>query len=387
MVEKGARHVWLTSRSGRVTDGAKGAIRRMEAMGAKVTVRACDAADASAMRALIDEIEAGPARLKSVLHTAMTLDDALFSTLDADRIRTVLRPKIAGAEVVDRLTRDLKLDLFVVYSSATTLIGNPGQSAYVAANAYLEALMAERRRAGLPGLAMAWGAISDAGYLTRDAKTEALLADRLGGQAITAREALAGLDMALAAGQNGDASALSYAQIDWASAARELAIVRTSLFERLEMPETTAGDGAGADVAALIAGLPEAEARKKIAELLAAETSRILRLPAEEIDPQQPLTEMGFDSLMAVDLRMAAEEKLGLDIPLMSLAGGATLMDISARVWKRVGSEAAEDDSTGDEALDTLVARHVGEDGEIGVDVELAAELQRRAGKNESALN
>ncbi|MEM1315020.1 MAG: type I polyketide synthase, partial [Pseudomonadota bacterium] len=387
MVEKGARHVWLTSRSGRVTEAAKGAIRRMEAMGAKVAIRACDAVDETAMRALIDEIEAGPARLKSVLHTAMTLDDALFATLDPDRIRTVLRPKIAGAEVVDRLTRDLKLDLFVVYSSATTLIGNPGQSAYVAANAYLEALMAERRRAGLPGLAMAWGAISDAGYLTRDAKTEALLADRLGGQAITAREALAGLEMALDAGQNGDASALAYAQIDWASAARELAIVQTPLFQRLEMPEATAADGAGADVAALIAGLPEAEALKKIAELLAAETSRILRLPAEEIDPQQPLTEMGFDSLMAVDLRMAAEEKLGLDIPLMSLAGGATLMDIAARVWKRVGAEAAEDDTTGDEALDTLVARHVGADEDIDVDAALVDELQRRADANESALN
>ncbi|MEO1688225.1 MAG: beta-ketoacyl reductase, partial [Pseudomonadota bacterium] len=359
------------------------------AMGAKVTTRACDAADEGAMRALIDEIEAGPARLRSVLHTAMTLDDALFSTLDADRIRTVLRPKVAGAEVVDRLTRDLKLDLFVVFSSATTLIGNPGQSAYVAANAYLEALMAERRRLGLPGLAMAWGAISDAGYLTRDAKTEALLADRLGGQAITAREALAGLEMALAAGQNGDASGVAYAQIDWASAARELAIVRTPLFERLEMPEAMAGDGGGADVAALIAGLPEAEAMKKIADLLAAETSRILRLPAEEIDPQQPLTEMGFDSLMAVDLRMAAEEKLGLDIPLMSLAGGATLMDIAARVWKRVGAEAAgegAEDGTGDAALDTLVARHVG-DGDEGMDKDLAAELVRRSESNASALN
>lgn len=387
LVEKGARHVWLTSRSGRVTEPAKAAIRRMEAMGAKVTVRACDAADEDATRALIDEIEAGPARLRGVLHTAMTLDDALFANLDAERIRTVLRPKVAGAEVLDRLTRPLKLDLFVVYSSATTLVGNPGQSAYVAANAYLEALMAERRHDGKPGLAVAWGAISDAGYLTRDAKTEALLSDRLGSSAITAREAFQGLEMALAAAPRDDASAIAWAQIDWASAARELAITRTPLFQRLEMPESAASGEAAADLAALVAGLAEAEAVKRIAELLAGETSRILRLPAEEIDPDQPLTEMGFDSLMAVDLRMAAEEKLGIDVPLMSLAGGATLTDIARKVHQRLGGEAAEAGEageSGDAELDSLVAQHVGEDG---VDAEAVAEVRRRAQSATRALN
>jgi len=382
LVERGARHVWLTSRSGRVTDPARAAIRRMEAAGAKVTTRACDAADEAAMRALIDEIEAGPARLRGVLHTAMTLDDALFATLDAERIRTVLRPKLAGAEVLDRLTRGLKLDLFVLYSSATTLIGNPGQSSYVAANAALEALAAERRRLGLPGLAMAWGAISDAGYLTRDARTEALLADRLGGQSITAAEALAGLDLALAAEPGDDASALAYAQIDWSAAARELALVQTPLFRRMRMPEAASAE-ASADLSALIAGLPEAEALAKVAELLAAETSRILRLPAEEIDPRQPLTEMGFDSLMAVDLRMAAEETLGLDIPLMSLAGGATLMDIAARVVKRVGAADAEGD--GDAAA--LAERHLVGDGEGAMGAEAVDEMVRRAEDRATALN
>ncbi|WP_339947401.1 SDR family NAD(P)-dependent oxidoreductase [uncultured Albimonas sp.] len=386
LVERGARHIWLTSRSGRVTEAAKTAIRRMEAMGAKVVTRACDAADETAQKELIDEIEAGPARLRGVLHTAMTLDDALFANLDGERIRTVLRPKIAGAETLDRLTRDLKLDLFVVYSSATTLVGNPGQTAYVAANCYLEALMAERRRAGHPGLAVAWGAISDAGYLTRDAKTGAILSDRLGASAITAREAFQGLEMALAAADPQDASAVSYAQIDWASASRELAITRTPLFARMEMPDASAAGEAALDLAALVAGMTEAEALKKIAELLAGETSRILRLPAEEIDPRQPLTELGFDSLMAVDLRMAAEEKLGIDIPLMSLAGGATLIDIAARVLKRLDpAEAAAAGAPEDAVLDGLLERHVGTGDEL--DPEAIAELKRRAGGPAGALN
>ncbi|MGM0584934.1 MAG: SDR family NAD(P)-dependent oxidoreductase, partial [Pseudomonadota bacterium] len=121
LVARGAREIWLTSRSGRITDPARAAIQRMEAKGARVHIRACDAADETAMAALIDEIEAGPAPLRGVLHTAMALDDALFSGLDAERIRAVLAPKIAGAEVLDRLTRGRDLDFFIAYSSATTL--------------------------------------------------------------------------------------------------------------------------------------------------------------------------------------------------------------------------------------------------------------------------
>ena len=102
----------------------------------------------------------------------------------------------------------------------------------------------------------------------------------------------------------------------------------------------------------------------------------------------QPLTEMGFDSLMAVDLRMAAEEKLGVDIPLMSLAGGATLLDIAARVYKRIGleDEPAEDASlTGDAAVDTLIARHVQGGIAEGADAEMLSEIRRRAEKTEDA--
>jgi len=219
---------------------------------------------------------------------------------------------------------------------------------------------------------VAWGAIGDAGYLTRDAKTQEILAERMGGQAIAAREALAGLDLALAAAPGDDMSAISYAQIDWSAARRELALIETPLFARMEMPETTVSGEAAADLAALVEGMSEAQALKAIADLLAAETSRILRLPAGEIDPQQPLTELGFDSLMAVDLRMAAEEKLGVDIPLMSLAGGASLMDIAARVYKRIGG--ADDEN--DDDMQTLIARHAGEGEKI--DVEHVEGLSRR---------
>ena len=151
------------------------------------------------------------------------------------------------------------------------------------------------------------------------------------------------------------------------------------------MPESAGGGEDGADLAALIEGMSEPQALKAIADLLAAETSRILRLPASEIDAQHPLTEMGFDSLMAVDLRMAAEEKLGVDIPLMSLAGGASLMDIAARVYKRIGVAGPEADADGDEDMAALVAKHVADEG--GVDAEQLEALARRAEASERVLH
>jgi acyl transferase domain-containing protein/NADPH:quinone reductase-like Zn-dependent oxidoreductase/acyl carrier protein/short-subunit dehydrogenase len=350
LAERGVPELWLTSRSGQAGPDAGAAIAKIKALGTRVHLRAVDVADDAAMTALIAEINAGPFKLRGAVHAAMVLNDGLIAGLTAARIEAVMRPKIAGAAVLDRLTRGADLAMFVVFSSATGMVGNPGQGAYVAANCWMEAMVAERRRAGLPGLAMAWGAISDAGFLARDAAARKLLSDRLGGASITARDALDCMEAAMAA-PDGTASAVICGRIDWAAAGRELALTATPVFARIDMPETAARSGGAAELRAELAGLPAPEAVTRITALLAAEASRILRLAVEEVDPGQPLTDMGFDSLMAVDLRMAAEEALGVDIPLMSIAGGATLHDVAARAAMRIAAPAQPPgDTLGDAA-------------------------------------
>ena len=130
----------------------------------------------------------------------MVIDDGLVRNLDDARFAAVLAPKLAGAWNLHRATRDTKLDFFVVYSSATTFLGNPGQSSYVAANSFLEALIAQRRAAGLWGTYMAWGPLDDVGFLARNAETREALQARIGGLSITSAEALAALERAIAAG-------------------------------------------------------------------------------------------------------------------------------------------------------------------------------------------
>src|SRR5208282_19112 len=122
-------------------------------------VYACDVADRTALEAVLQTVGRELPPLRGVLHAAMQLDDSLIANLDARRFSRVLAPKILGAQHLHELTLDHPLDHFILYSSVTTCIGNPGQANYVAANTYLEALVAWRRARGLTGTCVAWGPI------------------------------------------------------------------------------------------------------------------------------------------------------------------------------------------------------------------------------------
>ena len=116
------------------------AVAALASRGVDVRVAALDVSDRQATERFLAGLAADMPPLAGVMHAAMTLDDATVANLDEARLLKVLKPKIAGAEILDRLTRSMPLDYFVLFSSATTAIGNPGQGAYVAANGFLEGL-------------------------------------------------------------------------------------------------------------------------------------------------------------------------------------------------------------------------------------------------------
>ena len=168
LVDRGARHLVLIGRRGASADEAKTALARLERRGIRVLARACDVTDRAALEGLLEEIARDMPPLRGVVHSAMVIDDGLIRDMSTAQIHGVMAPKVLGAQHLHELTRDLPLDFFVLYSSATTLFGNPGQGNYVAANAALEALARARRAAGLPATCIRWGAIDDVGYLARN---------------------------------------------------------------------------------------------------------------------------------------------------------------------------------------------------------------------------
>jgi acyl transferase domain-containing protein len=161
-----ARDRWeavLASGGGGKTARRARRLLEIEASGSRVECFAADAADAERMRGILEDLRTEFGRINGVVHAAGRAGDGFLVTKDHGRFERVLRPKIEGARVLHTLTLGDDLDLFVVFSSIATVLRNPGQGDYTAANAYLESLARYRRAMGLPAVAICWPAWREVG--------------------------------------------------------------------------------------------------------------------------------------------------------------------------------------------------------------------------------
>src|SRR5262249_45707131 len=190
LARRGARFLLMLGRRGPASPEAQRLIPELQAMGVVVRAEPCDVADFGALRHVFATMPPDFPPVGGVMHAAMVMADSIIANLSAEQLQDVLRPKVLGAEHLDRLTRGFPLDYFILFSSVTTFIGAPGQGSYVAANAYMEGLARRRRSEGLPANAIAWGPISDTGVLARHPNLRVSFARRAGAASMTAREAL-----------------------------------------------------------------------------------------------------------------------------------------------------------------------------------------------------
>ncbi|MCR0982021.1 type I polyketide synthase [Roseomonas populi] len=332
----GAQRLALVSRRGPATPGAGEAVTALAALGARASLHAVDVSSRPALAALLTELrEEGP--LTGVVHAATVFDDGAAGSMDAARFAALLAPKLVAAENLDRLTAEDPLDLFLLFSSATTAFGNPGQANYVAANAALEALARRRRARGRPALAVGWGPIADAGILAREAETARTLARRLGVEPMAAREALDTLPGLIAAGH----PVVSLARVAWKRAGAALPVLREPAFAALRgRAEETDADIA--DMRVHLMALPPAEAQALLTRIGAEELGRILRLPPESIGADVPVARLGLDSLGGLELRGALEARLGMAVPLSAVTEDLTVAGLAARMVEGLSGGARE---------------------------------------------
>ncbi|MET7641390.1 SDR family NAD(P)-dependent oxidoreductase [Streptomyces sp. NPDC005438] len=305
---KGASHLVLVSRQGPEAPGADALHEELTALGAEVTLAACDVADREELAALLDGLpEDRP--LRAVVHAAgLTQDEVPVAELTVEELARTARVKIDGARNLDALTRDHELDAFVLFSSGAGTWGETGKGGYAAANAYLDALAENRRARGLPATSVAWGAWGGGGMVEGEV---ADLLTRRGTRLM--RPELAVRALADAVG-NGD-TCLAVSSFDLSrflslyTMSRERPLVaelragQTANATADEEPESTDARPEG-DLAKRLAGLSQEEQDQTLVDLVRREAAAVLKAERpEEIKPRKAFRELGFDSLTALEFR------------------------------------------------------------------------------------
>ncbi|MGW1888572.1 SDR family NAD(P)-dependent oxidoreductase, partial [Streptomyces sp. NPDC001970] len=347
----GARHLHLLSRRGDQAPGATQLHDELTALGAHVTITACDAAD---RQALADTLATIPTEhpLTAVIHTAGTTDDGLLTTLTPERLTTVLRPKIDAAWNLHTLTHHLDLTAFVLFSSIAGVTGVPGQANYAAANAFLDALAHHRTAHGLPATSTAWGlwateegrarginAHLGAGALQRFAREGFRLIDPGTGTAIfdgalhtegRSRAHLVALPVDLAAMRAyGNVPAMFRGLVEVTNRRTALAAATTTdtLGQRL-------------------AELPAGERHQLVLDLVRTEAAAVLgRSGRDGVEADRPFEGLGFDSMTAVDLRNRLSAETGVRLPVTLVFDHPTPAALAAYLLEQVASGDSEADT------------------------------------------
>ncbi|MEU2733458.1 type I polyketide synthase, partial [Streptomyces griseoviridis] len=310
VAERGVRDVLLVSRSGSAADGVAELVAELSESGARVSVEACDVADADAVAELVSRYE-----VRAVVHSAGVLDDGMVESLTPERLARVLRPKADAAWNLHLATKERGLDAFVLFSSLSGILGGPGQANYAAGNTFLDALAHHRRSLGLPATSLAWGPwTQDAGMIGTLSDTDVHRIARAGLPELTPEQGTALFDAALTTG----APAVVPARLDLA-ALREQADphpMTRGLIRRRTRRSAAGGTAATAGLVQRLAALGTEERREVLLDLVRGQIAVVLgHAGAQTVDPNRAFQDLGFDSLTAVELRNRLGKSTGLRLP------------------------------------------------------------------------
>ncbi|NNH73588.1 type I polyketide synthase [Nocardia uniformis] len=309
LVTRGARHLLLVSRRGAAAPGATELREDLRQLGASVEFAACDVADRDALARVLADIPADRA-LRGVFHTAGVLDDGAIGSLTPDRMDAVLRPKVDAALHLHALTADLDLKAFVLFSSVAGAFGGPGQGNYAAANSCLDALAVHRRATGRRGQSLAWGSWESSGGMTAElGAVDRQRMSRAGMLPLSHDQGLALFDAAAST----DIAAPVLAHLDPRRIGADSA---ATLIEGLLPTRRAPQVDSGAELRKRLADTPEAERSAVLIEVVRAQAATVLgHADATAIAIDRAFSELGFDSITAIEFRNGLTTATGLRLP------------------------------------------------------------------------
>ncbi|MEA5360343.1 SDR family NAD(P)-dependent oxidoreductase [Amycolatopsis sp., V23-08] len=302
LLARGVRRVALLGRHAPTAE-VTARLSELDPSGERITVHQADVTDRAALETVLAGFDAGGPPLRGIVHAAGVSDDGIATAMTAERVAAVLAPKAAGAWHLHELTADRELDAFVLYSSVAAVLGSPGQANYAAANGFLDALAAHRAARGLVATSVGWGPWTGPGEAA--ARGSRHWAAR-GVATLSEEDNLRALDAVL---DGAPVQAAVFARADGVPALAE------------PVREAFAEPGTG----------PE-----DLDDWLLGEMAVVLSSQPDRLSPDDPFSELGFDSLTALELRNRIEARWGVKLPATLLWRYPTPAALAAHLTERL---------------------------------------------------
>jgi acyl transferase domain-containing protein/acyl carrier protein len=337
LVHSGARHLVLSSRSGASTPEAEAFVTSLRDRGVGVQIVKADVGQREDVARLVTEIRENGQALRGVFHLAMVIDDAPLAALNHDRMASVIGTKALGAWLLHENTREMPLDCFVMFSSVSSIFGNPAQGNYAAANALLDSLAHHRHALGMPALTINWGVLGGDGYVARNERVGEFLAKQ-GVSELSPGEVVSIVDSCLRAGT----AQVAAIRVDWAKWRTFFRGMQSNpLLERIfAAVEGQESSGVTSDWRNRIESASPEEKETVIAQAVREVVGSVLRVKPDTLRDDQPLTDLGLDSLMGVEIENSLESAIGVALPPTSLMRARTIGQIASLIAGHVGGAA-----------------------------------------------
>ncbi|KAJ4311440.1 hypothetical protein N0V94_007953 [Neodidymelliopsis sp. IMI 364377] len=344
MISRGARHIAVSSRNPQIDPRRKAYWKSLNTV---VNIYANDVTDREAVRSLYAKIQADMPPVAGVCQGAMVLEDTLLQNLNIERMDKVLKPKVDGALNLDEIFRHQKLDFFVMLSSIAAVLGNPGQAAYAAANGFLAGLATKRRVRGVAASTVNIGAVAGIGYVTRElTQAQQTGLQKAGAVFMSEQDFHQAFAEAVIASPPNQTSSYEFntgLRVCYADEADRPKFVSNPVFSHLllhrDVP-VTARYGTTA-TATIKAQLLEASAAEEIyvimKDALVAKLRKTLQMSPDADVLGQTADTLGVDSLIAVDVKSWFLKDMGIDMPVLTILGGATISEILKKAQELLG--------------------------------------------------
>ena len=341
---KGARHLVLFSRSGNTSPKVQDLTYQLGTSGTGVKVTTCDVADPAAVSSLVEQTSRTMPPIRGIIHGAMVLRDCLFERMSHEDYAAVVNSKVPGAWNLHHALAAAKapLDFFVCLSSVAGTVGNRGQAAYAAANTFLDAFCAYRNRLSLPATAIDLAAVTGVGYLADNAARRAEVLQNLGAETLDESEVLALLGAAVDGTMARTCGGHCITGLHVSPKTKDAFWLSDARFTRLrEAAAAIEGDGEDgpASTKPLSRQLEDAGTADEVVQVLYAalveKLSAVLMVPKEDMDPGTPVTALGLDSLVAIEVRNWIVRECDANLQVLELLSSSSLMNLVGTIMKK----------------------------------------------------